>query len=47
MQDTLTGGIKAVLEIDNKEKIVFFAHPSLKAKAEKIMHGLKGMIKKN
>ena len=26
---------KAVLEIDNKEKIVFFAHPSPKAKAEK------------
>ena len=28
-------GSKAVLEIDNKEKIVFFAHPSPKAKAEK------------
>tara|TARA_A100001015_G_scaffold309601_1_gene409351 strand:+ start:1079 stop:1660 length:582 start_codon:yes stop_codon:yes gene_type:complete len=28
-------GSKAVLEIDNKEKVVFFAHPSPKAKAEK------------
>ena len=28
-------GSKAVLEIDNKDKIVFFAHPSPKAKAEK------------
>ena len=28
-------GSKAVLEIDNKGKIVFFAHPSPKAKAEK------------
>ena len=28
-------GSKAVLEIDNKEKIVFFAHPSPKAKVEK------------
>ena len=28
-------GSKAVLEIDGKEKIVFFAHPSPKAKAEK------------
>ncbi len=28
-------GSKAILEIDNKEKIVFFAHPSPKAKAEK------------
>ena len=28
-------GSKAVLEIDKKEKIVFFAHPSPKAKAEK------------
>ena len=28
-------GSKAVLEIDNREKIVFFAHPSPKAKAEK------------
>ena len=28
-------GSKAVLEIDNKEEIVFFAHPSPKAKAEK------------
>ena len=28
-------GSKAVLEVDNKEKIVFFAHPSPKAKAEK------------
>ncbi len=28
-------GSKAVLEIDRKEKIVFFAHPSPKAKAEK------------
>ena len=28
-------GSKAILEIDNKEKIVFFAHPSPTAKAEK------------
>ena len=28
-------GSKAILEIDNKEKIVFFAHPSPKEKAEK------------
>ena len=28
-------GSRAVLEIDRKEKIVFFAHPSPKAKAEK------------
>ncbi len=28
-------GSKSVLEVDNKEKIVFFAHPSPKAKAEK------------
>ncbi len=28
-------GSKATLEIDSKEKIVFFAHPSPKAKAEK------------
>ena len=28
-------GSKAVLEIDNKDKVVFFAHPSPKAKAEK------------
>ncbi len=28
-------GSKAVLEVDNKEKVVFFAHPSPKAKAEK------------
>ncbi len=28
-------GSKAVLEIDNKEKVVFFAHPSPKAKSEK------------
>ena len=28
-------GSKAVLEIDKKDKIVFFAHPSPKAKAEK------------
>ena len=28
-------GSKAVLAIDNKDKIVFFAHPSPKAKAEK------------
>ena len=28
-------GSKAVLEIDNKDKIVFFAHPSPKGKAEK------------
>ena len=28
-------GSKAVLEIDNKEKVVFFAHPSPKAKVEK------------
>ena len=28
-------GSKAVLEIDNKDQIVFFAHPSPKAKAEK------------
>ena len=29
-------GSKATLEIDSKEKIVFFAHPSPKAKAEKV-----------
>ena len=28
-------GSKAVLEIDNKNKVVFFAHPSPKAKSEK------------